>query len=77
MSSELISYLVRAFFGSSLIFVIYMIYHQFMLAKIDAENSNLKLGEEENAQTVNSQSDIDLIDAINKELPVSDPNSRK
>jgi hypothetical protein len=60
---EIISKVV---FGGSLILIIYLVYYEWKKSQIEAEEDEIEMGELENENTINSQSDSSTIDSINK-----------
>ena len=66
MSPEIL--LSKGAFIGSICLILYIIYFEWKSAKVNAEKNEIKLGEIENEDLVNSESDIDLIDSINKEF---------
>lgn len=67
ISDFALNILAKSVFGGSLVLIVYVLYREFSLNRIKAENDEIALGEKNNEDLVNSFSDNDLVDAINKE----------
>jgi len=65
MSSEALSIIAKTVFGGSLILIFYVIYRMIKETAIKAEEEEIKIGEMENENYVNSLSPDELVELIN------------
>jgi hypothetical protein len=78
MSDVALNILAKTVFGGSLIAIIYVVYREFTLNRIRAENAEISLGEKTNEDLVNSESDAQLVNDINAEFgPTSNASTTK
>jgi len=69
--------LAISFWAAVILLGIYIVYREFMLERVSAEKDEISLGEIKNEDLVNSQSDIDLVNAVNSELGAKPGNTPK
>jgi hypothetical protein len=72
----------KAVFGGSIFLIIYIIYREWKLSKIKAEQLEIELGEKKNEDIVANLSDPDLMATINSEFaklptPPSKPDKKR
>jgi hypothetical protein len=53
-------------FIASICLIIYIVYYEYSMAKINAENAKIRLGEKENEDLVDNLSDSELVQLANK-----------
>ena len=64
------AFLAKALFGGSILLIIYIVYSEVVTSRIKKEQADIKLGEEENANTVKNLSDNQLVDKLNEEFGI-------
>jgi hypothetical protein len=82
MSDALLAIFSKAVFGGSILLILYIVYREWKLNKIKAEQDEIALGEKENEDIVANLSDPDLVATINSEFsklptPPSKPDTKK
>ena len=75
MSDQALFYLSKAVFGGSIILIIYLVYREWKISKIEAEQAEIKLGEKQDEDVVDSATDAAIIDLINKDIGSVNPSS--
>ena len=68
MTSDLLVLLSKFVFAGSVLLVLYIVYFEWKTAKIRAEEAEIKLGEKQNEDLVDSLDDTQLINTINEEF---------
>lgn len=68
MSDLALNIFSKAVFSGSIILIIYLFYKECMINKIKAEKSETVLEELKNEDAVKSETDIDLVNAVNKDF---------
>jgi hypothetical protein len=69
MSDQLWALLSKVVFGGSIFLVLYIVYREYTLNRIKAENAEIALGEKENEDLVSAESDTDLIGSASSSSP--------
>lgn len=68
MNDAILEIAAKGVFGGSLLLIVYIVYREWKLNKIAAEQAEIKLGEKENEDLVANLSDPDLVNTINSEF---------
>lgn len=81
MSDVVLEIFAKGVFGGSLLLIVYIVYREWKLNKIAAEQAEIKLGEKENEDLVSTLDDKQLVDTINSEFsklptPPSKPDKK-
>jgi hypothetical protein len=77
LSDLAISILAKSIFGASLILIIYVVYREWKITRINAEQNEISLGEKTNEDIVASLTNNELVDALNKELGSGNTTPKK
>lgn len=81
MSDAVLAIFSKGVFGGSILLIMYIVYREWKLSKIAAEEAKIELGEKANESVVDSLNDKQLVDTINEELsklpiPPSKPDKK-
>ena len=77
MSDQIALILSKLVFGGSILLIMGVVYREWKLARISAEENKIKLAEKENEDLVNDQSDPAVVDSINKIISGQSGGSNK
>lgn len=67
-TSQYLNYFSICVFGGSIILILYLVYYEWKQARIDAEQDEIEMGEMKNEGIIDSLSDAELTDSINKDV---------
>ena len=71
MSDQVLLILSKAVFGGSILLIVYLVYREWKLTKIDAEKAEIALGEKENEDRVKNLDPNQLVDLVNDDTSSS------
>ena len=82
MTEAIWGILAKGVFGGSILLIITIVYREYKLSKIKAEQEEIELGEKDNEDLVANLDDQQLVDTINSEFsklpkPPSRPPTKK
>ena len=67
MSDQAALLLSKCVFGGAIAVIIYIVYYEWKKSQIEAEQDEIEMGKLENENTINNQSDNDVLNAINED----------
>ena len=73
MSAGVLEFFSKLVFGSSLVLIVYIVYYEIKINRINAEKAIIKLQEMENENKVNSLTPDELVSVINDGVEPNNP----